>query len=151
MARLPIAVVPKEVPGLPTQPHPSPSPLQQLIAHTVAATDYDAVCVPLTNGLWQDRWERLCLRPADDDDSLSLDSASSPWPQRLDTDREADEWRKEPSLNRDECNITRLEESQGAIALASEWLEIDSPDEGIRFDSELVRFAVRLCETTQVK
>ncbi|EKD02830.1 hypothetical protein A1Q2_02866 [Trichosporon asahii var. asahii CBS 8904] len=137
MARLPIAVVPKEVPGLPTQPHPSPSPLQQLIAHTVAATDYDAVCVPLTNGLWQDRWERLCLRPADDDDSLSLDSASSPWPQRLDTDREADEWRKEPSLNRDECNITRLEESQGVIALASEWLEIDSPDEGIRFDSEL--------------
>lgn len=34
--------------------------------------------------------------------------------------------------------MSRLEESQGVIPLASEWLELDSPDEGIRFDSELV-------------
>lgn len=156
MARLRIAVCPTEVPPLPTQPHPTPSPLQQTIAHTVGATDYDAVCVPLTNGRWQDRWERLCLRPADDDGGSELGSdrgrdvdrdrdqrdgerdGDGDWPRRLDTDREADEWRREPALRRDECNVTRLEESQGVIALASEWLEIDSPDEGIRFDSELV-------------
>ena len=30
------------------------------------------------------------------------------------------------------------EEADTAIALASDWLELDSPDEGIRFDSELV-------------
>lgn len=54
------------------------------------------------------------------------------------TDREADLWRRDPSLNRDECNITRFEDGADIIALASEWLELDSFDEGIRFDSELV-------------
>lgn len=146
MSRVPIAVRPPVLPGLPTQPVPAASPLQQLVAHTVAKTDYDAVCIPLANGLWQDRWERLCLRPIDDDDEDDETSgdqsharqSDNPVPQRTDTDREADLWRKDPSLNRDECNITRLEESQGVIALASDWLELDSPDEGIRFDSELV-------------
>lgn len=31
------------------------------------------------------------------------------------------------------------EETEHLIGLASDWLELDSPDEGIRFDSELVR------------
>jgi protein arginine N-methyltransferase 5 len=54
-------------------------------------------------------------------------------------DREADIWRKEGGLLREECNITRLEDGQRVVAVAADWLELDSPDEGIRFDSELVR------------
>ncbi|BEJ15896.1 hypothetical protein CspHIS471_0505010 [Cutaneotrichosporon sp. HIS471] len=134
MARLPIAICPKDIPPLPTEPHPHPSPLQQLVGHTVSKTDYDAVCVPLANALWQDRWERLCLRPVgmeDEDDNGSMQDRAG------DVDRDADLFRREPSLFRHECNITRLEESQSVIALASDWLELDSPDEGIRFDSEL--------------
>lgn len=157
--RLPIAICPQELPPLPTEPHPAPSPLQQFVGTTVSKTDYDAVCLPLANPLWQDRWERLCLRPVDEEDASLLDAggstdASHPRPsysvdripERTDTDREADLWRKDPSLNRQECNITRLEESQGVIALASEWLELDAQDEGIRFDSELVSTVeVRKC------
>lgn len=149
MARLPIAICPKDIPPLPTLPHPSPSPLQQLIGQTVAKTDYDAICVPLTNARWQDRWERLCLRPVgaeDEDDGPDQDGVDGQGSLRDrtgDVDREADLFRREPSLLRDECNITRLEESQNVIALASDWLELDSPDEGIRFDSELVGLVVR--------
>lgn len=58
--------------------------------------------------------------------------------ERESVDREADLWRREPRLNREELNVTRLEETQSMVATASEWLELDSPDEGIRFDSELV-------------
>jgi protein arginine N-methyltransferase 5 len=53
-------------------------------------------------------------------------------------DREADVWRKDGGLLRGEMNVTRLEETQHMIAIAAEWLELDSEDEGIRFDSELV-------------
>lgn len=31
-----------------------------------------------------------------------------------------------------------IEETERLVVLASDWLELDSPDEGIRFDSELV-------------
>ena len=53
-------------------------------------------------------------------------------------DREADVWRKEGGLRRDEVNVCRLEESQHLVGVAADWLELDSSDEGIRFDSELV-------------
>ncbi|ORY29011.1 PRMT5 arginine-N-methyltransferase-domain-containing protein [Naematelia encephala] len=132
MPRVPIALaLPSPLPPLPSQPHPAPSPLQGQIQHTISSTDYDTVCLPLTNKLWQDRWERLCLRPVEDEPSPEADA------EREAVDREADVWRKEGGLRREECNITRLEESQGLVAIASEWLEMDSPDEGIRFDSEL--------------
>lgn len=144
--RLPIAVVPRDIPPLPTQPHPAPSPLQAAIGEVISNTDFDAVCLPLANDRWRERWDRLCLRPVDDDEDALLDASSTVDSHamtersqaRADVDREADLWRREPSLRRDECNITRLEESQAVIALASDWLELDAPDEGIRFDSELV-------------
>jgi protein arginine N-methyltransferase 5 len=53
-------------------------------------------------------------------------------------DREADLWRKDGGLRREECNITRLDDVGRVVAVAAEWLELDSPDEGIRFDAELV-------------
>jgi hypothetical protein len=56
-------------------------------------------------------------------------------------------WRTEvgrassPSGCADELSFLsdRAEETEHLIGLASDWLELDSPDEGIRFDSELVR------------
>ncbi len=44
--------------------------------------------------------------------------------------REAEEWRKAPAFKRSEVNLTKLEETEGVIALASQWIELDSPDEG---------------------
>ena len=135
MSRHPIAYsLPHPLPPLPSQPHPAPSPLQSVISNTLSSTDYDAVCVPLTNSRWQDRWDRLCLR-SDEDDSQTNEAALQ---KREAADREADLWRKEGGLMRDEVNVCRLEESPNLIATAADWLELDSPDEGIRFDSELV-------------
>jgi protein arginine N-methyltransferase 5 len=95
-----------------------------------------------------DRWERLCLRPLDEeeqgyvngalDSTEGLAALQEERERTAETDREADLWRKDPKLNRDECNVTRFEEGSEVVALASDWLELDSFDEGIRFDSELV-------------
>lgn len=51
--------------------------------------------------------------------------------------REAEEWRKAPAFKRSEVNLTKLEETEGVLALASQWIELDSPDEGVRLDCEL--------------
>ncbi|PWZ01107.1 PRMT5-domain-containing protein [Testicularia cyperi] len=55
----------------------------------------------------------------------------------MNTAREAEEWRKAPSFKRAEVNLTKLEETEGVVALASSWIELDSPDEGVRLDSEI--------------
>ena len=125
--------LPAPLPPLPMDPVPAPSPLQNAIQHTTSSTDYDAVCVPLTNAKWRQRWDELCTRPMDEEDPTEEQLAAR---ERIDW--EADVWRKEGGLNRDELVVSRLEETPSMIALASDWLEMDSPDEGIRFDSELV-------------
>ncbi|SNX82435.1 related to protein arginine N-methyltransferase [Melanopsichium pennsylvanicum] len=51
--------------------------------------------------------------------------------------REAEDWRKAPAFKRSEVNLSKLEETEGVIALASQWIELDSPDEGVRLDCEL--------------
>lgn len=94
--------------------------------------------MPLTNSSWQERWERLCLRPLEEDIDPDSAEAIARDEAREVLDREADVWRKEGGLKRGEMNVTRLEETQYMVALAADWLELDSADEGIRFDSELV-------------
>lgn len=127
------------LPPLPTLPHPSPSPLEEQITLTLDKTDYDVVCAPLTNSRWQERWERLCLRPVEEELDSTSQAAMTRDLEREVVDREADIWRKDGGLRRSELNVSRLEETEKLIAVASEWLEMDSSDEGIRFDSELVR------------
>ncbi|KAJ9115298.1 hypothetical protein QFC20_001166 [Naganishia adeliensis] len=117
------------------------SPVQHLTSQALKS-DYDLVCVPLANDLWRERWERLCLRaPDDDEDSAGQDGSAKDWVERerarFETAKEAEAWRSNASFKRSELNITRLEETERTIALASTWLELDSEDEGIRFDSEL--------------
>ena len=141
MPRLPVALaLPYPPPPAPTEPLPSPSPLYNAIQSTVQGTDYDSVVLPLTNEAWQMRWERLCLRPVEDDEDEDVkpEVLEARGREREAVDREADLWRREGGLLREECNINRLEDGQRVIAVAADWLELDSPDEGIRFDSELV-------------
>jgi protein arginine N-methyltransferase 5 len=142
MPRVPVALaLPFPLPPAPTEPLPAPSPLQNAIQHTIQATDYDAVVIPLTNEHWQNRWERLCLRPMEDEDDeeeQKPEVIAAREREREVVDREADLWRKDGGLLREECNITRLVDGQRVVACAAEWLELDSPDEGIRFDAELV-------------
>ncbi|WVQ85433.1 hypothetical protein IAT38_007598 [Cryptococcus sp. DSM 104549] len=139
MSRHTVALsLPNPLPALPTEPRPVQSPLQQAIVQTIKTTDYDLVSLPLTNPLWQARWEKLCLHPVyDDEGRVSAQEQDRREQERRAIDREADIWRRDGGLRREEVNVSRLEESQGVIATAAEWLEMDSPDEGIRFDSEL--------------
>lgn len=140
MPRLPVAIaLQPPLPPLPTAPYPAPSPLDTHISTTLSSTDYDTACVPLTNPRWQERWERLCLRPVEEELDPTSQAAMTRDLEREVVDREADVWRKEGGLRRNELNVSRLEETRGLIAVAAEWLEMDSSDEGIRFDSELVR------------
>lgn len=74
----------------------------------------------------------------DEETPAAKGSAEQREREREKVDREADLWRKEGGLLREEVNISRLEESPHLIGMASEWLELDASDEGIRFDSELV-------------
>ncbi|PWN32597.1 PRMT5-domain-containing protein [Meira miltonrushii] len=53
------------------------------------------------------------------------------------TQKEAEAWRKSPSFNPSELNLTKYEDSDGVIAIISPWIELDSWDEGIRLDSEI--------------
>ncbi|EPQ31570.1 uncharacterized protein PFL1_00903 [Pseudozyma flocculosa PF-1] len=55
----------------------------------------------------------------------------------MDTAREAEEWRRAPAFRRGEVTVTKLEETEGLVALASPWIELDSLDEGVRLDSEI--------------
>lgn len=57
--------------------------------------------------------------------------------RKLQLATEAEEWRKNALFRRTELNLTRLEDSEGIVAMAPAWLELDSSDEGIRLDSEI--------------
>ncbi|PWN40076.1 PRMT5-domain-containing protein [Ceraceosorus guamensis] len=51
--------------------------------------------------------------------------------------REAEDWRRAPAFRRNEVNIAKIDETDGLVAVISPWLELDSPDEGVRLDSEI--------------
>jgi protein arginine N-methyltransferase 5 len=102
------------------------TPLTNL-AIQASESDYDAICVPLTNDLWRERWERLCLRPVDDEvdfeeayQGRNKNSATREWLERekrkRDTEKEAEIWRCYGGFKRTELNITRLGESNPLYA-----------------------------------
>ncbi|GAA5821276.1 hypothetical protein JCM11251_004548 [Rhodosporidiobolus azoricus] len=98
-------------------------------------TEYDLVAIPLTNGNWQERWERMCTITASATEA-ELGGAALALQEEVQRS-EAESWRAGGGFLRNEVNLTRSEEAGSLISFASEWLELDSPVEGIRFDAEL--------------
>lgn len=137
---------------------PTPSEAAQGWAGAGGKTEYDLVCIPLTNGNWQERWERMCTITASATEADLGAVAAGPSGMEEAARIEAETWRAGGSFRRNEVNLTRsgqslhravekyfrsieilAEEAGSLLVLASDWLELDSPVEGIRFDSELVR------------
>ncbi|CAG8606297.1 17274_t:CDS:2, partial [Acaulospora colombiana] len=91
-----------------------------------AAVDdgYDFISIPLTNNAWRTRWKKMCLTDG---------GKQEPEIAKL-----AEDWRaSEGPFERSEMNITRLDEALNTIGMVSDWLELDSPDDGLRYDSEI--------------
>ncbi|POV94980.1 hypothetical protein PSTT_16544 [Puccinia striiformis] len=94
------------------------SPLNSLIKTSLNNLgEYDALALPLTNPTWKARWESFC--PA------------------LDNSHDAEFWRRAGYFLSSELNFHNTIEVTKCICFASEWLELDAPSEGIRFDCEL--------------
>ncbi|ORY82328.1 PRMT5 arginine-N-methyltransferase-domain-containing protein [Leucosporidium creatinivorum] len=116
---------------------PTPSEAAQGWTGAGGKTEYDLVCMPLTNGNWQERWEGMCTITASATEA-ELGVAAALASQQSEAGRaEAEAWRAGGGFRRNEVNLTRSEEAGSLMVFASEWLELDSPVEGIRFDSEL--------------
>ncbi|KAK4058306.1 hypothetical protein OIO90_000463 [Microbotryomycetes sp. JL221] len=118
---------------------PTPAEAAQGWTGASSRTEYDGVCIPLTNSNWQERWERMCTitSSATEVDLAARTGTTSALQQDQASKLEAEAWRAGGGFRRNEVNLTRSEEAGSLLVLASEWLELDSPVEGIRFDSEL--------------
>ncbi|KAG9005117.1 methyltransferase protein [Tulasnella sp. JGI-2019a] len=108
--------------------------LEQRIA-SAQGDHYNGVCIAIANEEWRKRWSRLCLLPAAEIEN----AAPAGVPEEVKKQQTAAElWRAGDSgFQRDEVNLTTLGEAESTVGLASEWLELDSPNECVRLDSEL--------------
>ncbi|KAF8515395.1 PRMT5-domain-containing protein [Hysterangium stoloniferum] len=104
------------------------SSVQMLVANA-HANAYHYVCIPLTNEKWQKRWREMCGKHGD---NISEDQHDHD--QRI---RGAELWRDSTAFRREEVVISRLDEAESVIGIISDWLELDSPDDQIRRDSEI--------------
>lgn len=110
------------------------SPLEDQIEEALQDS-YNGLCLNITNDEWRRRWTSLCLTtpsPAEGGSVLMPLSDELKEQQRV-----AELWRVSDAFKKSEVNITKLEEAENIVGLASEWLELDSPDEWVRQDSEL--------------
>lgn len=111
--------------------NPTSLALRSFIETTLTVQpDYEAVAIPLSNSRWRARWERMCVDRSD--------AASQPQGLEDLPDETAENWRKEGAFLSSELNVTNSSEVNRVVCLAADWLELDSPVEGIRFDCELV-------------
>ncbi|KAF6757275.1 shk1 kinase-binding protein 1 [Ephemerocybe angulata] len=101
------------------------TPVLQLVAEA-RAKGYETLTLPLTTEKWKKRWSDMCL--------MSMDATDS---EKEEASKAAEAWRSRPGFLRDEVTISRLDEAEGIIVMISEWLELDSPDDGIRHDAEI--------------
>ncbi|TIB95209.1 NPL4-domain-containing protein [Wallemia mellicola] len=104
--------------------------------------DYDAITLPFTKSSWKDRWQRYCVANEEDVKkgrarASYIAGQSENVVQDRQIAKEAEIWRLTRVYERKEVNVSKLDECESIIAFASDWLELDSPDEGIRFDSEI--------------
>lgn len=77
------------------------------------------------------------ITPKGKDEAKMDDQANGSHKSLASSSREAERWRQTPTFHRGELTMSKYEETEGVIAVISPWLELDSPDEGIRFDSEI--------------
>lgn len=71
-------------------------------------TEYDLVAIPLTNGNWQERWERMCTITASATEAdLGVAAQQQLGPQADAQRDEAESWREGGGFLRNEVNITR--------------------------------------------
>jgi protein arginine N-methyltransferase 5 len=90
-----------------------PTPSEASIAGYVGAggrTEYDLVCLPLTNPSWQERWERMCTISTSGT-MMDLNASSNTNGQGEGSEewtrREAETWRAGGGFARGEVNVTR--------------------------------------------
>ena len=138
MAGMPLALhLPQSALPPPSAVPPPLTPVQQLTAQALSS-DYDLVCVPLTNDLWRERWERLCLRPIDDEEDGVTDGTRA-WMERermaRQTEIEAEKWRKEGGFRRSELNVTRLGALTRREVLERMMLTLGRPEMQRRLDA----------------
>ncbi|THH10312.1 hypothetical protein EW145_g1417 [Phellinidium pouzarii] len=98
---------------------------------------FDGVAIPITNERWKERWKSMCVIQSGN----ILDGLEEDEEERTERERElearAERWRASPSFMREECNLTGLDEAEKTIGIASDWLELDSPDDWLRHDCEI--------------
>ncbi|TIB36818.1 hypothetical protein E3P86_02369 [Wallemia ichthyophaga] len=104
--------------------------------------DYDAITLPFTKPTWKTRWQRYCVSNENDVNkgrarASYIAGKSENVVQDRQTAKEAEVWRLTRVYDKNEVNVSKLDECESIIAFVSDWLELDSPDEGIRFDSEM--------------
>jgi protein arginine N-methyltransferase 5 len=113
------------------------SPLNSLIKTSLNNLgEYDALALPLTNPKWRARWDSLCV----DQSHTNPQPPSASQPP--DNSQDAEFWRRAGYFLTSEINFHNTIEVTKCICFASEWLELDSPVEGIRFDCELVCLSI---------
>ncbi|PLW55513.1 hypothetical protein PCANC_02090 [Puccinia coronata f. sp. avenae] len=118
--------------GLPATSNQS-SPLNSLIRSTLhTQNEYDALALPLTNPTWRSRWDSFCV------DQPPIAQQTPHTSESSDSDaQEAEYWRRAGYFLSSELNFHNTIEVTKCVCFASEWLELDAPAEGIRFDCEL--------------
>ncbi|KAL5485729.1 hypothetical protein ACEPAI_6770 [Sanghuangporus weigelae] len=101
---------------------------------------FDGFALPIANEKWKDRWTSMCATQSNTDDDV-LGGLEQSEEERKRKEREfeerAERWRAAPSFLREECNMLGLDEAENVVGLASDWLELDSPDDWIRHDCEI--------------
>ncbi|KAH8117716.1 PRMT5-domain-containing protein [Phellopilus nigrolimitatus] len=111
-----------------------PSPIFKLKAD--GRRHFDGVALPITNEKWKERWRSMCVTQANiDPEGLEADDDEKVRKER-ELEERAERWRAAPSFLRDECNLIGLDEAENVIGIASDWLELDSPDDWLRHDCE---------------
>ncbi|CAE6461671.1 unnamed protein product [Rhizoctonia solani] len=118
--------------------------------------NYDSISLFLTNERWKTRWQKMCLSgPQTPPNRLgTLQGQRSPARIKLENtasgqfrapsdqkdaeiEMEAELWRAGGGFQREEVNIMRNDQAEHVIGFVSEWLELDSQIEGVRYDSEI--------------
>ncbi|QRW04066.1 protein arginine N-methyltransferase 5 [Ceratobasidium sp. AG-Ba] len=115
--------------------HVSSDDLKRHIDDALAAS-YDTVSLYITNDRWKQRWQKMCLSAQSDADS-ERDTSPSPRVKDAESLMEAELWRAGGGFQRDELNIIRNDQAEYIVGFASDWLQLDSLDEGVRYDSEI--------------